>query len=416
MKVSFIQPYYHNFWEPLWSGYLIQACKLLIKNIDILFFHEAFDKSEDIIKESSKADFVCLSATSPTYSRALYFVEEIKKINPNVKTILGGWHVTASYRTGFLEIPKFVDYIIAGEGDVTLPVVLSLKNLSLRIFEGFLIPYVRYWPDRKAMKIERQFDYCEKNFGERIASVQSIRGCKSHCKMCAEFCMTQGNVRIRNPNDVMDEIEYLQKEYNINRIKFVDPTWAVSDNVVLNFCNEKIKRRNNIKWDCMVHAAYATEKSLEMMTKADCDMIMVGVESGSQKILNSINKGVTVNKIKKVFEWGRKYGLSRRAFFLLGTPEEDNDSIMKTMELAKDIDPDVIGFTILAPYPGTEFYDYKRFKDVDWSKVDEYANDIWSTPNFTNQQLKEIQKWFVEMFKDKIPWHQKILLGQKSAT
>jgi radical SAM superfamily enzyme YgiQ (UPF0313 family) len=234
--------------------------------------------------------------------------------------------------------------------------------------------------------------------------------------MTGKYDSKNNPLRLRLPKDTLNEVESLKAKYNIGRFKFVDPTWSVNDDYVYNFCYEKIRCGNYLPWDAMVHAGIATEFSIRMMSKANCDTIMVGCESGSQKILNDIRKGLTVEKIKKVFEWGRKYGLNRRAFFMLGMPNESSDSIMDTIQLIKDIDPDVVGFTILCPLPGTEFYDKEKFKDVDWSKADEYENDFWETKNFKNEELKKIQKILCQMFKEKLPWHQRFFMEKKSET
>jgi radical SAM superfamily enzyme YgiQ (UPF0313 family) len=79
-------------------------------------------------------------------------------------------------------------------------------------------------------------------------------------------------------------------------------------------------------------------------------------------------------------------------------PEESDEDIDLTTELIDDINPDVVGFTILAPYPGSDFYNTGLYKDVDWSKVDEYSNDIWSNVNFTNEGLKETQAYLTERY------------------
>lgn len=230
--------------------------------------------------------------------------------------------------------------------------------------------------------------------------------------MCAERCMTgkynreTNPLRLRQAKDTLDEIDFLKDRYAIERFKFVDPTWSVDDTYVYNFCYEKIRRGNYLPWDANVHAGIVTEFSIKMMSKANCDVIAVGCESGSQKILNDIGKGVTISKIKKVFEWGKKYGLKRRAYFMLGMPNENLSDIRDTIKLAKEIDPDVFGLTFLAPYPGTQMYDEVKDKDIDWSKVDEYSNDVWRNKTFTNKELKMLQKTVCRLFKEKLPWHQ----------
>jgi len=213
-------------------------------------------------------------------------------------------------------------------------------------------------------------------------------------------------LRIRDPEDTLDEIEYLIKDFNIERVKFCDATWAVSEETVNKFCEAKLRRGINIKFDAMLHAGAATEEMIKVMAKANCDIFMVGVESGDQRILNDINKGTTIAKVKKVFEWGKKYGINRRAFFILGTPLEDKESIENTRKLIYSIQPDVVGFTILTPFPGNSYY-RNEFKDVDWENCNEYSNDFYYCDTFTNQELKQIQKNLNKEFKHILVSHQK---------
>jgi len=231
--------------------------------------------------------------------------------------------------------------------------------------------------------------------------------------MCAESCMTgmynknTNPLRIRNPIDTMDEIEWLCKEYNPQRIKFLDPTWSVSADVVFAFCNEKLKRNNTIKWNAEVHASSITEPALEIMARANCDQIMVGCESGSQRSLDILNKRTTTNQIRKVFEWGKKYGIKRRAFFMIGIPGETIIDVRTTFNFVKELDPDIFGMTFMTPYPGSKYYDSKKFGDIDWSKCDEYGNNFWETEHFSNKELKDIQAWFNTTYKDILVEHQR---------
>jgi len=120
-----------------------------------------------------------------------------------------------------------------------------------------------------------------------------------------------------------------------------------------------------------------------------------------------MHKGFTVESIENVFMWGKKYEIERRAFFLLGMPEETEDDIRLTDELVEKINPDYFGITILCPYPGSDLYDKNKYRDIDWSNTDEYSNDFWFTSNFTNTELKEWQKKLTDKYKNKLCKRQK---------
>lgn len=425
LKVTLVAPRYPNIWEPLWAGYLVSYCQANFSGkIDFSFFHGNFNSERTILDECYLSDVVAFSATTPTYQTCCALASKIKNNHPEVKTVIGGWHVTSLLCViGGSEIElnsslKPFDYIIKGEGETAFLKVLGYvwDGIPLkRILEGSpTIINNLWWPDRQFIVQEKFLNLCERMCGERIASIQTVRGCIHNCKMCGENCMSDGNVRFRPVDDSLDEIEYLGKRYKIKKVKMVDATWCHNRTYINDFCNRKIERGVTVKWDCMVHAALVERKHLELMKKANCETIMVGVESGSQEILNDIKKGVTVEKIKAVFAWAKEIGLKRRAFFILGTPLETPETVEQTKQLVREIQPDVVGMTILCPYPGTAYYDHDRFKDVDWSRADEYSNDFWCTENFTNVQLKQIQEDFCNEFKHHIADNNKKVIDNRN--
>ena len=201
--------------------------------------------------------------------------------------------------------------------------------------------------------------------------------------------------------------------YGITKFKFVDPTWCYPKWWTKDFCTTKVAwegAANKLSWEAMVHASFIDKQSLELMKYSDCHQINVGCESGSQRILNDIRKGTTVNKIRKVFKWGKEVGLEMRAFFIIGMPNENINDVVDTIELIYDIDPDIVGITILCPYPGTHFYS-REFNDVDWGEADEYSNTFWNTYNFSNSELHKIQEFISGLFEEKLPAHQKEVMN-----
>jgi len=407
MRVTFISPYYHNIWESLGIGYIASYCKENYEgNLDLRFFHGNFDSRENIIQQSAKSDIVCFSCTSPTFNNGIVLTERIKNVNNKVHIVFGGWHVSAIKKIE----NNVIDQIIVGEGEKAFLSILEGNRNP--VVEGARLNFDNLpWPDRELIRNDRTLDLCEEMCGERIASFQSRRGCPMSCVFCAESCMTgESSVRVRDAKDLLDEMEVVANKYKITMFKFLDPTWCYPKSAANSFCEEKIRRGFNLKWEAMAHAAFLDKKILKLMKKANCDQINVGCESGDQKILNDMKKGVTTSKIRKVFKWGKELGINMRAFFILGMPNESESSLKKTEELIKDINPDVFGITLLAPYPGSNFYSTDRHKLVNWAEVDEYSNNIWYTKNFSNQDLRNIQKNIALRFRDKLNYHQKQIM------
>jgi len=415
MKVICISPFYPNIWENLNFGLLAAYCQKNYKGkLDFEFYHGNFDDENTIIKQAAAADIAAFSCTTPTFKNGFELAKKIKSLNKNIRIVFGGWHTTCTTEWHQDEYEGVIDQIVVGEGERAFLDILN-GNKDRLIFGKPDIEFSDLpWPDRTLIQQTRTLDLCFQMCGERIMSLQSRRGCPFSCKMCGEHCMSNHNVRVRDPEDTLNEIEAVDKEYNISKFKTVDPTWCYPKSAASAFCEEKLRRNNLLPWECMVHTSFLTKDLLKLMKRANCVQMNIGVESGSQQLLNDMGKGVTVEKIRKVFEWGKEIGIERRAFFLLGMPNETECTVEETRQLVRAIDPDVFGMTILCPYPGSSFYDSEKHKDVDWSKADEYSNDFWETKNFSNEELKEIQKGFAEEFKDKVPWHQRFIMERNN--
>ena len=127
----------------------------------------------------------------------------------------------------------------------------------------------------------------------------------------------------------------------------------------------------------------------------------MGLESGSPEIHRDINKGTTVDMIRSAFKVAKKFGIKRRTYALLGTPLESYKTIKETESLIDEVDPEIIGFSILAPYPGTSYWK-SEYDELDWSQIDEFSNTTWHSNYLSNQQLRTEQARLIEKYSDKL--------------
>ena len=398
-RVVLVQPYYENIWEPIGLGFIAAYLKKhYIGELDIQCFQGNFDTDEMIINSSIGADFVGFSCTSPAWPHALRLAKAIKEKSSNTKTVFGGFHPSALPR----ECIQYeeVDQVVIGEGEEPFLNIVSGKWTD-SIIQGTKPPMQEMpWPDREIIKNYRTVDLCESMNGKRIASFQCNRVCPVNCAFCAErvvtgrFNRSNNPIRSRDISDLLDEIDHVTKLLNLNYFKFVDATFDISPQFVIDFCKEKIKRGNTTEWECLIHCSFTTEEMFQWLKKAQCHQVNMGVESGSDRILRDIGKGLRVKTVKKAFAWAKKAGIERRGFFLFGMPNETREDLLLTENLIDEIKPDVVGFTILCPYPGTALYKPEFDDLIDWETADEYSNDFWRTEHFTNIELKAQQAYF----------------------
>jgi len=165
----------------------------------------------------------------------------------------------------------------------------------------------------------------------------------------------------------------------------------------------------NIKspWGCNIRADTVDEDLLRLMKRAGCREVWIAVESGSAKILKEMKKDIDLDRVRWVFKVTAELGLFRRAYMLLGMPEEGIEDIRLSEKIVDEIKPDSVGFTILAPFPGTSYYDSKLHKNVDWSEVDEYDNRITTTKFLSNEELHQEQERLIAKHQRKIVFRQK---------
>jgi radical SAM superfamily enzyme YgiQ (UPF0313 family) len=397
-------------WESLACGFIASYVKRYYKgDLEVQFFDGFFDSDADIVKGSADSDFVSFSCTSPQMKNALTLASKIKEQNPKVITVFGGHH-PSSLPKQTLALPN-VDVVVVGEGETGMLRVLEeekprseITTALTRIYGAPPIENLDTipFPDRKLIRQDRTLTLTEKNDGERIASVLSGRGCPFHCIFCTGDHDVFGNkIRKRSVNNVLDEIELLVNEWHIEFLKFADAELNSQLLWVQDFCLEKIRRKITVPFGCNIHASIMDKTTVKLMKEADCREFWIGAETGSPRILKEIKKGTTIKQIENVFKWAKECGIRTRAYFMTGFPSETREDFDMTLNLAERIDADVYGMTILCPFPGTEVYS-EKFKDVDWSKADEYGNDFWRTEHFTSDQLKKMQTEFTEKFKNRL--------------
>ncbi len=418
MKVSLVRARYPSIWEPTNLMYVSSYIKKYYSgDLEVKIYDGYFDSDNEIIQNVSDSDYVGLSGTTPQVSNMLHLADLIKQKNKNVKIVVGGYGPS-------LQPNKFlhnsnIDFLVAGEGENSMLDIISGNTTqklvsSLPIADVDSIPN----PDRDSIDLNRYISIAEKDEGRRVTSIMTERGCAFGCTFCAEGQfgtiwrkVEQKNddiiyerpvrLRGRNPKLVVEEMLEVKDRFKISFFKMNDAETNPSKAHFIKLCKEMVDQKLDVPWGCNMRVDKVDEEICQWAEKANCEEFWMGLESGSAEIHRHINKGTTVDMIRKAFAVSKKFGIKRRTYCLLGTPLESNQTIYETEKLIEEIEPDIIGFSILAPYPGTAYWK-KEYDEMDWSEVDEFSNTLWHSDHLSNKDLRIAQSRLIEKFSDKL--------------
>ncbi|MBI2663196.1 radical SAM protein [Candidatus Woesearchaeota archaeon] len=396
MKIAFVCPIASKFnpdmmIEPLSVGYLVSYLKSKgYKDFELYF--GAFTPEEEIAEKSSKADIVGFTTASSMVTQGIRIADMIKKINPNVITVIGGAHATALPEKTLRECPP-IDIVVRGEAEHTFHELIQaiengkdfsdIRGVTYRKNEKIVtnpareliedideIPY----PDREFIQ-QRMFVKKNLKIGKKIAWMMATRGCPFICNFCTSKVVWKISYRKRSPKNIVGEIKELVDNYGVNHINFADDTMTIDKQWTFDLCKE-IRRANlGITWSCNSQTSVVTRDMLYAMRKAGCEQIWFGVESGNKKIRWAMEKFITTESIINAFEWAHEAGLKTRAYMIIGGPGESYDTIKESEELMEKIKPTAISWTINTMLPGLKGYDEAVKKGlieedkIDWSGV-----------------------------------------------
>src|SRR3989339_114868 len=197
-----------------------------------------------------------------------------------------------------------------------------------------------------------------------LGFVMSSRGCPGSCNFCCSESLWGRSIRFRKIDDVLNEMDSIHKNYGTQKFYLVDDTFTLNRKRVENFC-ESIQKRN-YKWSCLTRVDRLNENMLEKMSQSGCSMIKVGIESGSQKVLDLMNKEINLTQIKRAANLLNKFSMPWLAYIMVGVPNETSEDVDKTIQLIDEIRPSYVSAAIYTPYPGTKFS--KENKVIDFAR------------------------------------------------
>ena len=412
MRVLLINPYYpisETPSPPLGLSYLAGALSeagVEVKILDLVVFPYSHARLQTLI-EAFKPQIAGLTAVTMTFDNAMGIIKDIKGIDPKILTIMGGPHVSFCARETLVGFPE-LDVVVIGEGERTVVELcrtanngLDLENVSgIAYRRGTDICYTAQrepienldelpLPDRKLLPLGR---YRALNMP---ISMTTSRGCPFKCIFCVGRKMVGARVRYRSPENVVDELQYLNT-LNFHQINIADDLFTANENHCLGVCNEIIERDLKLTWTSFARVDTVSDALLAKMKTAGCHAVSFGIESANPQILKTIKKGITLDQVEAAVGMCKRAGITPYASFILGLPGETPETIKETMDFGKRLKHLglAFGFHLLAPFPGTEVREQSdqygiRILTDNWSHY--HANRaIVETPAVNSRVLNEI--------------------------
>ena len=330
------------------------------------------DIISDVIKKE-RPDIIGFSILHANRWGGIDIAKIAKELNPEIKIVFGGIGATFLWEhllTHFHDI----DYIVLGEGEI--PFLGLIKALEKNDYDKIPhIPGIALRHQQLPMKTDPhapvknldQFPNPARYFD--FQHVAFTRGCPGNCAFCGSPLFWGPQVRTHSPGYFVDQLELLTQK-GINFFYFSDDTFTYKKSWVEAICQEIIHRRLDITWVAIARVNHIQDDILAWMRKAGCIQISFGIESGSEKIRQKLNKPIKTAQIRKAFERVKHYGIMPRAYFIYGSPGESQETIQASIDLIQTIKPLSVITYILDIFPGTRIYQ----ELLDQGRISE---DIW---------------------------------------
>lgn len=353
-------------------------------------------------------------ATCNTYV-VLRTLETAKKVNPDILTVTGGQHFTATADQSLMEY-KEIDVIVRGEGEQTLTELvknvdkksslLGVNGISFRQGERIVhnpdrpliedldsLPFPGYHLVKDTIKKYHFTAMAGPNAA--YALIEGSRGCKHTCTFCTQWRHWQASWRLKSPKRVAEEMEFCNRNYGSRFVWLTDDNFGAGSRPN-DIADEIIKRKipKDVTWFVQARCddIVRNEDVLPKLRKSGLTWVLLGVENPDPATLNDFKKGITPEDAKKAVRLLKDNDIFAHAMFIIGSRKDNRKSILNVQEFANDLDPDFAMFGCLTPFPGTEIYEEAKrngwIEDFNWSHYD-MTHAIMPTETLTTAEVQE---------------------------
>ncbi|MFH0801450.1 MAG: radical SAM protein [bacterium] len=365
--------------------------------------------------EQKRPRIVGLSSVTITANLVKKIARAVRKILPETLLVAGGIHPTVLPNDFFPDM----DVSVLGEGELTMlelaraflggkrssrdfsdirGIVFSPDGEPVRTAERPLIPDLSTlpFPARDLLPLDKYLcQYPHRAPTRRYSTMIISRGCPYDCTFCCSKQIWRREVRFRSPDDILDELHEVRERHQISMIHFADDNFCLSRERSLELFRRMIEEKTDVRWSCLTRVDALDEDLLRLMKQAGCVELHIGVESGDPEVLKSINKNISVPHIKEVFALVKKAGINSKGSFILGNRGETRETILKTIDLALELDPTTAFISIMVPYPGTPIFEEYKEKNLittyDWDRYNYYMEPVFQPEGLPASELKKMR-------------------------
>ncbi len=401
---------------PLGLAYLaasLRARGIEVEIVDCLANHLSLEEAtREILKR--EPEYVGITAVTIDIYSAAELAKRIKGLVPHITTIIGGVHVTAMPYETMQRFEQF-DIAVVNEGEMTVCELINalgkkedlgavkgivfregkevrfsssrtfIENLdTLPIPAWDLLPYLPKYYRSPAYSMDRS----------PSSSLITSRGCGMGCTFCFQGAFGKG-IRMHSSEYVIRMIKHLYHKYGIRNIRIVDDNFLLNRKRVMEICEALIREKLDLTFSCLSRVDTINPEMLKILKKAGCWQLIYGIESGSQKILDGVNKKVTLGKIEQALKMTKLAGIRSLGYFMIGFPSETEETIQETINFALRLPLDDFKMNILAPFPGSELYktahQFGTFNS-DWRKMNMYVEPCFIPAGLTKGKILGLRK------------------------
>lgn len=418
---------YYRYTFPLGLGFISAVLKREGYSVDCLNLNHHAGHISDILKKSlteKNYHYVCTGSNSLIYTVIEKILNTAREHPSLPKIVLGGPIITSEPETIFNALNP--DFAVIGEGEETILKLLEcleqngklgeVKGIGFRDNEGKIVFTEKREaikdldslpsPDFEGIRFREQLEHMYTNTdyannasdNPRIYPLLASRGCPFKCT----FCYHYDTYRARSMNNIMDELRFAVKTFDINIINIFDECFSIKKGRISEFC-ERIKELRSevgvdLKWTCQMTVNSVDSIILKQMKEAGCDSISYGFESYSSIVLRSMHKPITPERIDQAFHETLDAGIAVQANFIFGDIAETMETAKTTLDYWKNNCKGQVNLDFIQPYPGSEIYKHCLKKGIINDKVDFIKNHIASgaalnmTERITDEEFKQLKK------------------------